>query len=75
MRYDAKGAQNDYDVSPQRPAFLVFKIGLQPLRQVCLFAGLSSKSPNLSQSTQSGLECMALPIPVINLPEEFVTRL
>lgn len=67
--------QDDLQIAQQRPAVQIFKIGDQPVRKVGFAVGRAAQAPDLRQPRQARLERVALPIALIDLPEQLVAGL
>lgn len=70
-----EGAQNNSDVSPQRPVGDIFEIGLQAICEILFLLGRAAMAANLRQARQPRLKTVAALILLVDLPEQLVVGL
>src|SRR3546814_14303483 len=62
------------DVAPQRPSAEIFKVGIQAIGEVAMMVGCTPVTTHLSETGETRLGRVAIPIPPVHVPEKRTSR-
>jgi hypothetical protein len=74
VQQDAEGQEDDLDVAPDRPMLEILQISLEPVAQIVLVQRRTAIAANLRKAGQAGLGRMAMPVSLVDFPEQLVGR-
>src|SRR5690349_21925229 len=73
VRQHADRANHDRKVAPDRPSVEIIEVGLKAIEQVRLEMRRAAQALYLRGTGDARLDCVPLPVALIDLPEELVS--
>src|SRR3546814_20984827 len=62
------------DGAPQRPSAEIFEVGIQAIGEVAMMVGCTPVTTHLSETGETRLGRVAIPIPPVHVPEKRTSR-